>query len=217
MIQFIPSTTSVDASPPHPSPSSETPGPASQVPAIVRNGTQCLWILCCLGFAAPGVAQSGKSVAVEKAAGEVKVDWIDAKGFKAAVAKHKGKVVLVDCWATWCVPCIKGFPETVSLSRKHAAKGLVVISLSFDDPEDEETPAKVFKFLKKQQAAFPNYISRLDLDQGGSEAFGIEGGSLPHYKLYDRSGKLLKTFSNSDPDREFSHEMLVEAVEAALK
>ncbi len=215
MIRIIPFSAIGFASNPHQGPA--TPGSSVRAPAIVWNSTRSLWILCWLGFMAPGMAQPEKAAAVDQAAGEVKVDWIDAKGFKAAVAKHKGKVVLVDCWATWCVPCIKGFPETVSLSRKHAKKGLVVISLSFDDPEDEETPAKVLKFLKKQQAAFPNYISRLDLDQGGSEAFGIEGGSLPHYKLYDRSGKLLKSFSNSDPDQEFSHEMLVEAVEDALK
>lgn len=181
---------------------------------MIRLGS--LFLIGCLGFAAAGLAQSGKTAAANKQAGEVKVDLIDAKGFKAAVAKQKGKVVLVDCWATWCVPCIKGFPETVALSRKYADKGLVVISLSFDDPEDEDTPAKVLKFLKKQEATFPNYISREDLEQGGAESFDIEGGSLPHYKLYDRTGKLLKTFSNSDPDEEFSHEALAAAVEDAL-
>lgn len=152
-----------------------------------------------------------------KSAGEVKVSLIDAKGFQSAVAKHKGKVVLVDCWATWCIPCIKGFPKTVELGEKHAKQGLVLMSLSFDDPEDEETPEMVMKFLKKQNATFENYISKLDLEQDGAEAFEIEGCSLPHYKLYDRSGKLLRTFSNSDPDEEFSHEILAKAVADALK
>ena len=97
------------------------------------------------------------------------------------------------------------------------ARNPKAIFLSFDDPEDEETPPKVLEFLKKHEATFENYLSGMDLNQGGAEAFHIDGGSLPHYKLYDRSGKLLQTFSTSDPDQEFSHEILAAAVEAALK
>jgi thiol-disulfide isomerase/thioredoxin len=146
-------------------------------------------------------------------AGQITVGLIDADGLQAAIARHKGKVVLVDCWATWCVPCIQGFPKTVALGRDHADEGLVVISLSFDDPSDE---GKVREFLRKQQATFENYISKLDLEREGAEAFAIDGGSLPHYKLYGRTGELLRTFSNSDPDESFSHEMLADSVREAL-
>jgi thiol-disulfide isomerase/thioredoxin len=149
--------------------------------------------------------------------GDVTVRLIDPDGLEAAIARHKGDVVLVDCWATWCIPCIRGFPQTVALSREQADEGLAVISLSFDDPTDEQTKAKVQEFLEKQEATFENYISELDLQDKGAEAFAIDDGALPHYKLYGRSGKLIRTFSNANPDEPFSHEALVEAVKEALQ
>lgn len=142
---------------------------------------------------------------------------IDADGLQAAVDKHAGKVVLVDCWATWCIQCIKDFPHTVEMSRKYADQGLVVMSLSFDDLSDEERLVKVREFLRKQEAKFENYISKLDLEKEGAEAFQIEDGALPHYKLYGRDGKLLKALTNADPDMPLSHADLEAVVEEALK
>lgn len=65
---------------------------------------------------------------------------VDKAGFDAEIALHKGKIVLVDCWATWCVPCVKEFPKTVAMSHDFADKGLVVISLSFDELADGKVP-----------------------------------------------------------------------------
>lgn len=142
---------------------------------------------------------------------------IDAAGLQAAVDKHAGKVVLVDCWATWCIQCIKDFPHTVEMSEKYADQGLVVMSLSFDDLSDEDRMLKVREFLSKQQAKFENYISKLDLEKEGAVAFNIEDGALPHYKLYGRDGKLLKALTNADPDNPMSHADLEAVVEDALK
>jgi thiol-disulfide isomerase/thioredoxin len=142
---------------------------------------------------------------------------IDDQGLQSAVEKHAGKVVLVDCWATWCVPCVRSFPHTVELSRKYANEGLVVMSLSFDDPADEETLIKVQDFLRQHDATFENYISKLDLAADGATAFGIEDGAIPHYKLYDRSGKLFRALSAADPDRPLTEDVLDAAVVEALK
>jgi thiol-disulfide isomerase/thioredoxin len=141
---------------------------------------------------------------------------VTAAELQAAIARHKGKVVLVDGWATWCIPCLKDFPKTVALSRKFADRGLVVMSLSFDDLVDGQPPPKVLKFLEKQQATFENFVSAVDLSDDGAEAFHIEGGALPNLKLYGRDGKLLKVFTAGDDDAVFSHEDVVQAVEAAL-
>lgn len=124
--------------------------------------------------------------------------------FQQYLAKHRGQVVLVDFWATWCIPCREKFPETVALSRKYSDGGLVVISMSLDDPEAREA---ALKFLQSQNAPFDHLVSSLGGSDESFEEFEIEGGALPHLKLYDRKGELRHTFSNSDPlaERQFTH------------
>src|SRR5262245_968326 len=79
-----------------------------------------------------------------RTADDVSVQVADRARFDAEIAKHKGQVILVDYWATWCGPCRKKFPHTVELSRRYKSQGLAVISVSFDD---DEAHSKVERFL----------------------------------------------------------------------
>jgi thiol-disulfide isomerase/thioredoxin len=134
---------------------------------------------------------------------EVTLDVVDQAGFEQALAKSKGKVVLVDFWATWCTPCKKAFPHTVALAGKYAPQGLEVISVSMDDDAAHE---EALAFLKEQQATFNNLRSKWGAEEEAIEKFEIDGGGLPHLKLYDRQGKLVKKFTSGDPDAVFSQE-----------
>lgn len=125
------------------------------------------------------------------AAREAAIEVIDAAALGQALERHRGKVVLVDFWATWCVPCTELFPHTVELSRRFADQGLVVISVSMDDPDN--LPA-VRQFLTRQGATFPNFLSRDGAGPRSFETFGIDDGALPHFRLYDRQGSLLRKF-----------------------
>jgi thiol-disulfide isomerase/thioredoxin len=110
----------------------------------------------------------------------------DAKTLESLIARHKGQVVFVDCWATWCGPCVEGFPHTVELANKYAPQGLATIAVSFDQLDDEAT---VRDFLLKQGATFENLLSKHDgVNQRAAEDFDVE--ALPQYRLYDRQGKL---------------------------
>lgn len=144
------------------------------------------------------------------------VEVVDKAGYERILARHKGKVILVDCWATWCVPCIKAFPKTVELSERYRKDGLAVVSLSFDSLKKGEAPPSVIEFLKDKHADFDNLISKLDIADDGADVFGIEEGALPHFKLYGRDGKLLKTFASGDDEKTFTHEDIEQAVKAAL-
>ena len=170
-------------------------------------------------FGASGllVAGIGSAKAVAQGAPKpISVRVVDKSGYDKIIASNKGKVVVVDCWATWCVPCRKAFPETVKLSKAYADKGVVVVSLSFDDPVKGQVPDKVKEFLVKQDAQFENLVSSLDISDDGADAFDIAEGALPHFKIYGKDGKLFKKFESGE-DKEFTHDQIEAAVKAALK
>lgn len=149
-------------------------------------------------------------------AGNSAVEVVDKAGYEKILARHKGKVILVDCWATWCVPCIKAFPKTVELSERYRKDGLAVVSLSFDTLKNGQAPPKVVEFLQEKKADFDNLISRHDIGDDGADVFKIDEGALPHFKLYGRDGRLLKTFASGDDAKTFTHEDIEQAVKAAL-
>ena len=131
--------------------------------------------------------------AVERATDKIALTTVDSRGLADAVARRRGKVVLVEFWATWCVPCVKLFPHTVELHRRLADRGLVVISVSMDETGKQEA---VLHFLRDRGATFENFISRYGVGSEGFEAFDIADGALPHLKIYDRNGRLQKTFAS---------------------
>lgn len=161
--------------------------------------------LCLLGHDA--IAQDNKAVGVRV---------VDKAGYDKVIAANKGKVVVVDCWATWCVPCRKAFPKTVELAKAYADKGVVVVTLCFDNPVKGQAPEGVKRFLALNDAHFENLVSSLDISEDGADVFEIPEGALPHFKVYGKDGKLFKAFESGE-EKEFKHEDIEDAVKAALK
>lgn len=92
----------------------------------------------------------------------------------------KGKVVLVNFWATWCPPCRKEMPDLQALFDKYKDQGFVVLSIS-----DEEA-AKVSPFITERRITYPVL---LDPGRKVNESFVVEG--IPKSFVYDRQGKLV--------------------------
>lgn len=130
-------------------------------------------------------SQAGSGVVLVDGGNQTLADWI---------ASHRGKVVLVDFWATWCGPCVKEFPHLVELSTKHRDAGLVVISVSMNEPKDRQS---VLAFLNRQKADFENLLPEYGAGSKFLEAFDLRG-DVPFYRLYDSKGVLRFSFSD-DP------------------
>src|SRR5689334_431535 len=119
----------------------------------------------------------------------------DGTTLQGIIKLHTGEVVFVDYWATWCGPCVAGFPHTVETALKYRDKGLFTIAVSFDRLQDEP---KVREFLAKHDADFVNLLSKYDgVSQQAAVDFDVE--ALPQYRLYDRTGKLRKRWEGK-PD-----------------
>jgi thiol-disulfide isomerase/thioredoxin len=127
----------------------------------------------------------------------------DKEELQKALDAKRGHIVLVDFWATWCAPCKKAFPHTVEIAHKYQDQGLAVISVSMDDADAHE---EALKFLTEQKAEFTNLRSQHGAEDTAFAQFEIDGGAIPHLKLYDREGKLVKKFASGEPDGVFTPE-----------
>jgi thiol-disulfide isomerase/thioredoxin len=157
--------------------------------------------LAVLFCSAPGFAADAT-----KLAGDV-----DAKGLAEAVAKNQGKVVVVNFWATWCVPCREEFPDLVRLEKTYRDRSVAVLGVSIDFQKDLP---KVEKFLADHHPGFPNYIKR----SGGDDQDFIDavdpkwGGELPFTVVYGKDGRKTKVLSGKQTYADFE-----KAVTALLK
>jgi thiol-disulfide isomerase/thioredoxin len=157
--------------------------------SILAAAALCPVLAGCARPAEPPAAKRETAAPAESRA--ITLRTVGPADLAATVAKYRGKVVLVDYWATWCDACKELFPHTVGLHREVGSQGLAAISVSFDDAEDE---AEVLKFLTAQGAVFENLRAQTGASPRSATEFDIEKGALPFMQLYDRSGKLRKTF-----------------------
>ena len=117
---------------------------------------------------------------------------LDEQAFSRMVASHGGKVLLVDFWATWCAPCREEFPKLVALHGAYKAKGLDLVAISCDEPEQE---AGAMAFLKQQRPPQPFYVKRAKDDDQFINAIDRQwSGALPALFLFDRDGRQAKSF-----------------------
>ncbi len=117
----------------------------------------------------------------------------------------KGRVILLDFWASWCAPCKASFPAMEELNRKYAERGLTIIAVSVDDNRE-----KMERFLKSQKVSFS--VVR-DANQKLVEAADVS--TMPTSFLIDRSGKI--RFLHSGFHAEETARLYAEEIEQLLK
>jgi len=108
------------------------------------------------------------------------------------LAEYRGKLVYVDFWASWCVPCRQSFPWMNSMHQQYGSKGLVILAVNMDQVRTEADA-----FLKQYPADF---AIRFDPQGQLAQQFKVRG--MPTSALVGRDGKVLWThegFRSKDP------------------
>ncbi|MFO1449610.1 MAG: redoxin family protein [Opitutaceae bacterium] len=112
-------------------------------------------------------------------AGEVAPDFLmkDVDGKDVRLSDFKGKVVVLDFWATWCGPCISSFPHTQEIAARYKDQDVVVLASGTSDT------IKAFKeWIPKNQPKYPDMIFTFDPNERGSDSFE-QRASSKHYRV----------------------------------
>ena len=146
---------------------------------------------CGSGTQRQGAKESGGTP--NTAAPEINVQIPTLDGVNASIDQYKGKVVLVNFWATWCAPCRTEIPWLIELNQKYGPKGLVILGVAMDD-----AGAKVVQpWVQGQRFDVDGHSQTMDYQilAGNTKIAEKFGGVLgmPTSMLYSRDGKRIKT------------------------
>jgi thiol-disulfide isomerase/thioredoxin len=117
------------------------------------------------------------------------LEFTDAIGGSTiSMNKLKGKVVVIDYWATWCGPCVAEMPKMKELYAKYRDKGVEFIGVSLDQPKDQGGLESLKTFVQKNGITWPQYYQGNGWKSAFSSSWGIN--SIPRVFVVDQSGKL---------------------------
>jgi thiol-disulfide isomerase/thioredoxin len=137
-------------------------------------------------------------VSSAKEIAELKTKPLDLKytavdGTKVDLVKMRGKVVMIDFWATWCGPCVQEVPNVVAAYNKLHKKGFEIVGISLDREGDKP---KLEAFTKEHGMPWPQYYDGKFWENDISTRFGIH--SIPAMWLINKKGMLVTTDGRKD-------------------
>jgi thiol-disulfide isomerase/thioredoxin len=133
--------------------------------------------------------------------------WELADGKRSVFSEHKGKVLVIDFYATWCAPCRDSVPHLIALQKKYEDQGLTVVGLNVGGPgDDQQVPAFAKEFGIQYALAKP--------DEDLVSFLLSDSDAIPQTFVFDRQGQLVKRFIGYD---KAAGESLDRTIESTLK
>lgn len=108
----------------------------------------------------------------------------DLSGMPQSIDQWKGKVLVINFWATWCPPCLEEIPHFVRMQSRLGPQGLQFFGIAIDDAD------KVKRFVVEQGINYPVVIGQIDALELSRSAGNTRGG-LPYTLVLDRSGRVV--------------------------
>ncbi len=150
----------------------------------------CLGLFLLAGCGQSGEKDAGRPDAKKTAAsqnGKYTVATIDSAGLERLLNERNGKILLLNIWATWCIPCREEFPDLVKLAGNFRNRGVEVVAVSADYPD--ETESKIIPFLKEQKVNFRVFVQDFDRQEDLINRLNVDwNGALPATFIYDAFG-----------------------------
>jgi thiol-disulfide isomerase/thioredoxin len=138
-----------------------------------------------LEILAPSIAERDASSVVGR---ELELKLKDLSGVEQSLSSLKGRIVILNFWATYCIPCRKEMPDLAAIQNEYAALGIQVVGASADEMEDR---AKVLQFIKETKINFPVWVGATPTDM---MRFGV-GTALPGTVVIGKDGRVAKVIS----------------------
>jgi len=129
--------------------------------------------------------ETKEATAVGKQFTDVKGFNLDGKEVSLSDYAGKGKVVLVDFWASWCGPCRQSMPDMVKIYQKYKNKGFEIVGISLDGKKDDWEKA-----TKDLNITWPQFSNLKGWDEDCAVAYGVD--AIPHTVLIDKDGKIIE-------------------------
>ncbi len=149
----------------------------------------CLWSPCAW---AQGVQKAANAAHVANSRRDIRI--VDLQGLEAAIAKHRGKAILVNFWAIWCEPCVEELPEFLATGREYRGKNGVVLTVSYDLMIPDVTKAQVLKdvraFAARRRIDAPVFVYDAPDYDAINDRFGLPG-PVPVTIAIDAAGRIV--------------------------
>lgn len=126
----------------------------------------------------------------------------DEKQISKIISEREGKLLLLNLWATWCAPCREEFPDLQKLHENYSGKGLEVVGLSVDYPD--ETDTRIVPFLTKAGSTFAVFVQNVNNDEKLINMIDPGwNGAVPLSVIYNPEGKKLEVIEGKKSYSEF--------------